>query len=347
MQHRKASSKFRFFKIRKLCSNEQRAVFQIRLLYKKVWIALIIVFGALNVDIVMPVKTFPKPGETIASEDYISRSGGKGANQAMAAVRAGVKTAMVGKVGDDAFGRRSLHNLKSQSVLGTGIAISERPTGCASIWVDRAGENMVVVSAGANLDAAAEQIPDEVLTEKNTILTQLEVPHGETYDLIRRAAEKSCRTVLNASPVTAAVPDDVLGMLDVLIVNDVEAKQLAAYHRLEARTLEDIARELVQKAGNLTCIITMGGKGALAVTPEEEWIVPALKIDVIDTTGAGDCFCGVFAAALEEGHDLPAALQRASVAAGLSCRVLGAQAGMPFDDEITAHMGSLPAPQKL
>lgn len=308
---------------------------------------MIIVFGALNVDIVMPVKDFPKPGETIASEDYISRSGGKGSNQAMAAVRAGAKTAMVGKVGDDAFGRRSLHNLKSQSVLGTGIAISERPTGCASIWVDHAGENMVVVSAGANLDASAEQIPDEILTEKNTILTQLEVPHEETYNLIRRASEHGCRTVLNASPVTAPVPEDVLGMLDVLIVNDVEAKQLAAHHRLAARTLEDIARELVQKAGKLTCIITMGGKGALAVTPQEEWIVPSLKTEVVDTTGAGDCFCGVLAAALEDGHDLPAALQRASAAAGLSCRVLGAQAGMPFDDEIAAHLADIPAPTKL
>lgn len=308
---------------------------------------MIIVFGALNVDIVMPVKDFPKPGETIASEDYISRSGGKGSNQAMAAVRAGAKTAMVGKVGDDAFGRRCLNNLKSQSVLGTGIGISERPTGCASIWVDHAGENMVVVSAGANLDASAEQIPDEILTERNMVLTQLEVPHDETYELIRRAGEKGCRTVLNASPVTEAIPTDVLEILDVLIVNDVEAKQLAHHHNLDAKTLEDIARELVRRGDNLTCIVTMGGKGALAVTPEEEWVIPSLKIDVVDTTGAGDCFCGVFAAGLENGDSLPESLKRASVAAGLSCRVLGAQAGMPFEDEIIAHLGDLPAPQKL
>jgi ribokinase len=308
---------------------------------------LIIVFGALNVDIVMPVKEFPKPGETIVSEDYISRSGGKGSNQAMAAGRAGVKTAMVGKVGDDAFGRRCLNNLKSQSVLGTGIAISDRPTGCATIWVDHAGENMVVVSAGANLDASAEQIPDEILTEKNMVLTQLEVPHDETYTLLRRAGEKGCRTVLNASPVTAAIPTDVLKILDVLIVNDVEAKQLAHHHKLAAKTLEDIARELVDKGENLTCIVTMGAKGALAVTPEEEWVVPSLKVDVVDTTGAGDCFCGVFAASLEDGDTLPDSLKRASVAAGLSCRVLGAQAGMPFEDEIAAHMGDLSAPQQL
>lgn len=308
---------------------------------------MIIVFGALNVDIVMPVKSFPKTGETLAAEDYISRSGGKGANQAMAAVRAGAKTAMVGKVGDDAFGRRCLNNLKSQSVLGTGIGISERPTGCASIWVDRSGENMVVVSAGANLDASEQQIPDEILTGKNTVLVQLEVPHQETYTLIRRAAENGCRTVLNASPVSAAVPDDVLEALDVLILNDVEAKQLAHHHRLAAKTLENIARELVQKSAKLTCIITMGGKGALAVTPEEEWVVPALKTEVVDTTGAGDCFCGVLAAALEDEKTLPEALHRASVAAGLSCRVLGAQAGMPFDDEITARLADLPPPKKL
>jgi len=324
------------------CSNEKSCFCP----FQERFYILIIVFGALNVDVVMPVRSFPKTGETMMSEDYIMRSGGKGSNQAMAAVRAGAKTAMVGKVGDDAFGRRSLNNLKSQSVLGTGIAISERPTGCATIWVDHDGQNKVVVSAGANLDAASEQIPDEILTEKNTLLTQLEVPEEETFMLLRRAAEGGCRTILNAAPAVTIVPDDILHMLDVLIMNDVEAKQLAAHHKLQGRTLEAIAREFSRR-GQLNCIITMGGKGALAVTPEAEWVVPALNVEVVDTTGAGDCFCGVFAAAQEQEYSLPESLKRAAVAAGLSCRAMGAQAGMPFDDEIEEHLPKLADPQKI
>src|SRR5262245_15829016 len=117
---------------------------------------MIIVFGSLNIDLVMPVGHFPKPGETVlCSTDYLSRPGGKGSNQAVAAARAGAKVAFVGKVGDDAFGRRCVNNLKNYSIWASGIGISERPTGCATIAVDMQGKNFIMVAPGANLDAAS------------------------------------------------------------------------------------------------------------------------------------------------------------------------------------------------
>lgn len=289
---------------------------------------------------------FPEQGETIRAGDYITRSGGKGSNQAMASIRAGAKTAMVGKVGDDAFGRRATNNLKSQSVLGTGIGISDRPTGCATIWVDGKGQNKVVVSSGANLDATADQIPDEILTKNNTVLVQGEVPEEETFMLIKRAAEHGARVIFNAAPVVSAIPDDVLLMLDYLIINDVEAKQLAAHHNFSQKKLQSVAQEFA-KRGQLTCVITLGEKGVVAVNNEEGWLLPALDVKVVDTTGAGDCFCGVFAASLEQQGDLKTALKAANVAAALSCRVLGAQAGIPFDEEITEHISALPDPVAL
>ena len=307
---------------------------------------MIIVFGALNIDIIMSVSQFPETGETVIADDYATRSGGKGSNQAMASTRAGAKTAMVGKVGDDAFGRRAMNNLKSQSVLGTGIGISERPTGCATIWVDESGQNKVLLSCGANLDATADQIPDEILTERNTVLVQWEVPEEETFMLIRRAAERGARTILNAAPAVAEVPDDILDMLDYLILNDIEAKQLAAHQGFTQKKMESIAAEFA-KRGQLTCIITLGEDGVLAATPDRILKMPALDVEVVDTTGAGDCFCGVFAAYLEQRHDLVSALKAASAAAALSCRVLGAQAGIPFDGEIDEYMGSLPDPEEI
>ncbi len=307
---------------------------------------LIIVFGALNVDMIMPLSHFPSVGETLKSEHYITRSGGKGSNQAMAAVRAGAKTAIVGKVGDDAFGRRSINNLKSQSVLTTGIGISDKPTGCASIWIDSSGKNMVVVSSGANLDATEDQIPDEILLENNTVLVQMEVPCEETFMLLRRAAEQGTRTIMNASPVTVPIPDDILQLLDYLIINDLEAKQLAKLHKFKTNTLEKIAKEFA-KRGQLTCIITLGDKGVLALSPREEYMIAPLDVEVVDSTGAGDCFCGVFAAALEKGYNFTSALKRAVVAAGLSCEGLGAQANMPFEEEIEENLNHISDPTKI
>ncbi len=308
---------------------------------------MIIVFGSMNVDLITPVKDFPHPGETVlCTSDYVSRSGGKGANQAVAAMRAGAKTVMVGKVGDDAFGRRSVNNLKNQGIWTTGIGISDtRPTGCATIAVNAQGENTIVVAPGANLEATSDQVPDEVLVSKNVVLTQLECAPKETFSVLARAEAKGCVTILNASPA-GHIPKEALPNIDYLIVNEIEALQLARGVGIEDTDPRAIARK-ISDAGQHSCIITLAAKGAIAANKNGVFSIGALDVEVVDTTGAGDTFCGIFAAAILAGQSSLIALHRASVGAGLSCMALGAQDSAPAKDDIDAHLSRLQQAQKI
>lgn len=308
---------------------------------------MIIVFGSLNIDLVMPVHHFPAPGETVlCATDYLSRPGGKGANQAVAAARAGAKVAMVGKVGDDSFGRRCISNLKNSGIWASGIGVSDRPTGCATIAVDGRGENIVMVASGANLEATADQVPDEILTSKNTVLTQLEVTPTETFWVITRAHDRGCRTILNAAPI-AHFDIAVLEHVHYLIVNEVEAHQLAVISgidpNLDSRT---IAEKVAAKSGQAV-IVTMGEKGAIAAKDGAVYKVASLPIEVVDTTGAGDAFCGIFAACLDAGDDWLVALHHAAVGSSLSCLGLGAQSGIPYMEEIKAGLAKVAPPARI
>ncbi len=307
---------------------------------------MIIVFGSLNIDLVMPVNNFPKPGETVlCSTDYLSRPGGKGANQAVAAAKAGAKSALVGKVGDDSFGRRCINNLKQLGVWTSGIGVSERPTGCATIAVDMRGENFVMVAPGANLDATSDQMPDEVFTDKNIILTQLEVLPEQTFSVLERAYAKNATTILNASPA-GEIPLEVLRHIDYVIVNEVEAHQLAQGLGIEGAEPKDLARSISAKSGHAV-IITLESKGSLAAKDGALWQIDSLPVEVVDTTGAGDAYCGLFAAFLQKDMDWLEALHRASVGASLSCLGLGAQAGMPSLEDIEIHMPKVLPPKKI
>jgi len=307
---------------------------------------MIIVFGSLNVDIVMPVGHFPQPGETVlCSADYLSRAGGKGSNQAVAAARAGAKVAFVGKVGDDSFGRRSINNLKNHGIWAAGIGVSERPTGCATIAVDAQGANIVMVAPGANLDATADQVPDEVLGEKNIILTQMEVTPAETLSVLARAQALGATTILNAAPV-AHLPEEALAHIDYLIMNEIEALQVAQGFGIEETAAQQIAAAIAKK-GNLTCIVTLESKGSLAAREGAIYAITALEVDVIDTTGAGDTFCGIFAACLQKDMNWLEALHHASIGASLSCLALGAQTETPTLEDIAAQLENVPPPQKI
>jgi len=308
---------------------------------------MIVVFGSLNIDIVMPVGAFPKPGETVlCSTDYLSRPGGKGANQAMAAARAGGKVAMIGMVGDDSFGRRSTNNLKQQGIWVSGVGTSERPTGCAMIAVDMQGKNFAIVAPGANLDTRSDQVPDEVFTRQNIILTQLEVTPEETFSILERAYAKGTTTVLNAAPARN-MPASKLKNAHYLIVNEIEALQLAHNAGVVGTDARVLTKEIA-RMGGLTCIVTLEAKGAVAATKAGEvYVMPALAIDPVDTTGAGDAFCGIFAACLQAGENWLSALHHAGVGGGLSCLGLGAQDGMPFLEDIKKNLAKVTPPQKI
>lgn len=308
---------------------------------------MIIVFGSLNIDLVMPVHHFPAPGETVlCATDYLSRPGGKGANQAVAAARAGAKVAMVGKVGDDSFGRRCVSNLKNSGIWASGIGVSERPTGCATIAVDGQGENIVMVASGANMEATADQVPDEILIPKNTVLTQLEVTPTETFWVITRAHDRGCHTILNAAPI-AHFDIAVLEHVHYLIVNEVEAHQLAVIAGIDPKQDSRIIAEKVAAKSGQAVIVTMGEKGAIAAKHGVVYKVSSLPIEVVDTTGAGDAFCGIFAACLDAGDDWLVALHHAAVGSSLSCLGLGAQAGIPYMEEIKANLVKVAPPARI
>lgn len=297
---------------------------------------MLIVFGSINLDVTYHVKKLPKPGETVISDNFLIGPGGKGANQALAAARMGAKTAIVAKVGDDASGMRVLNNLKKNEVMTSGVAkADELPTGTATIIVDKKGENQIIYSPGANAEASAEQLPGEILNDKNILLVQMELPLEQTVIGIKNARDNGAKVICNMAPVQK-LPAVVLKILDYLILNEQEAVDCLQIMKLKADKNPTNQAMTLAKEGNLTCIITLGEKGCVAVTPDEKIvsIQPPAVENTVDTTGAGDCFCGTFAACLHEGMDLKNSLNYATTAATLSCTRPGAQNSYPFLDEI-------------
>ncbi len=286
------------------------------------------------------VPALPRLGETVLSPAYEPHPGGKGANQAAAAARAGAKTLMFGCVGRDAFAETVLGALVAAGVDVSGVARSELPTGCAAVCLAPDGSNQIVVASGANRASRASQVPDEVLGPGTLVVLQNEIPGAETSALIERAAGAGARVLLNLAPAEP-FPGCALDALDVLVVNEVEAAALAGH----AGESADLGRELSGRHG-LLAVVTLGAEGALAFEAEAAWACEALPVEAVDTTGAGDAFVGALAAAMDVGRDLAEQLRRASVAAGLSCLSKGAQSALAGATEIEAALSSLPPPRR-
>ncbi len=300
---------------------------------------MIVVFGSLNADLIMAVKTLPRPGETVLCPRYRVAPGGKGANQAVAAARAGAKVRMFGLLGADEFGDLVLSALGAAGVDVGGVDRAEDPTGCAVVSVDAKGENQIVVASGANRKASAAQVPDTALGPGTTLVLQSEVPMEESAALISRARLAGARTILNAAPA-GPVPEPALDQLDLLVVNEIEVEALCQGAGPALSEPEAAGRHLAERFG-LSSVVTLGGGGARAFGPRGAWTVDALPITPVDTTGAGDAFVGVLAASLDAGDELPDALRRASVGAGLACLAEGAQTSLPDAAAIDRRMGDL------
>lgn len=311
--------------------------------------SMVIVFGSLNIDLMMHVKKQPHIGETVLTQSYDWLPGGKGANQAIACSRYGVKTAMVGQIGDDGFGTRILNALKRDDVWSSGVTRHQsEPTGMAFITIDKHGDNQIVVASGANHETSTEQIPDSILGPDNVVLMQMEVRHDQNWDVIHRAKAAGAKTILNLAPA-GAIPAEVLKDLDYLIVNQIEGRQIAEKMGL---TIEESAPKLAAKlaqSADLVCVMTKGAKGSVVMKPNGTgWQCDAINLgdEVVDTTGAGDTFCGVFAGCVFEGRSIQETMRRASVAASLACKGKGAQAAMPRADEIedALELVAMPTP---
>ena len=292
------------------------------------------VVGSLNLDLVIRVAELPGPGETVSGGDLFRNPGGKGANQAVAAARLGRRVAMVGCVGDDQAGHELLASLEAAGVDGSGVRVVEGvPSGTACITVSEDGENQIVVSPGAN----ARLTPDDVaaaaaVRSAAVTLLQLEVPL-ETVAAAARAA--GGRVVLNPAPVRA-LPAELLGRIDVLVPNRVELARLAGGP--VPRTVEQAA-ELAGRLGGRAVVVTLGADGALVVEDGRAGLVPAVPVRPVDTTAAGDAFCGGLADALAGGAGLQEAARRAVRVAAAACLRPGAQASLPTPAELATLPG--------
>jgi ribokinase len=291
---------------------------------------MILIFGSINVDVIVPVPRLPRPGETILGGDYQLLPGGKGANQAVAARRAGADVAMAGAVGSDSFAGVALDPLIRAGINTRLVRTVAAPTGCAVIMVSESGENMIAVASGANMAVCSDQVPDAIFGPKTILVTQMEVPPTETAAVIRRVRAAGGSVLLNLAPALA-IDASLLGEIDLVVANEGEAATLGA--------------DPGQIGGKLrrALVVTRGAAGATAYLANGGiFSAPALPIVPIDTTGAGDTFVGVLAAALDAGAALESGLRRASAAAGLACLARGAQSSVPDAAAIEQAVRQLP-----
>ena len=308
------------------------------------------VVGSINTDLVVYVERLPAGGETLFGERFAQFAGGKGANQAVAAARAGAPTAFYGAVGDDAYGRAGRSSLEQSGVAAGGLlTLPEYPSGVALIVVDANGENQIVVAPGANLQFGAGRVASPQAAAA-VLLLQNEIAPATTFTCARRWHAAGARVLWNLAPAPAAVPPpEVLSAAEFVLVNELELASLGDDRQpiVGPQEIAAAARALVGGNGVVrNLIVTLGAEGSLWARRGVGGIVelhrqPALSATPVDTVGAGDCFCGVFAAALAAGATTEAALQRATAAAALSVEHAGAQPSMPGQAAIAAAVRRL------
>jgi ribokinase len=289
----------------------------------------VLVFGSANADLVFPVPELPAPGVTVLGQDVRTYPGGKGANQAVAAARDGAAVIFAGAVGRDGFADVATSALREAGADLSRLAVVDAPTGCASICVDPDGRNQIAVAPGANALARAAQVEDAALHPGVVVLLQMEVPPAAVAALIHRAKARGARVVLNLAP-PGDLPVEALRALDLLVVNEHEAAVLAARLGCAAESAG------LRDALGVDVAVTLGEAGVEAATGAGPLRVAAFPVTPVDTTGAGDCWCGVLCAGLERGLALQAAMRRASAAAAIACTRPGAASAMPNAAETDA-----------
>ncbi len=300
------------------------------------------VVGSANIDLIAEVDRLPTAGETVLGADAVVQPGGKGANQAVAARRLGADTVLYAAVGADTFGDRVRENLAAEGIRTDRVAtIAGATTGLAMIVVASEGENTIVVSPGANrmLDGATLDPLAAELSAGDVVVLQLEIPPEACLLAARVARTAGARVVLNAAPPPAAddpTVTELLALVDVLVVNETEALALAGYGAVA--DWPRLAAGLLGY-GPVAAVVTLGGRGALVATATGVAAQPAIPVEVVDPTGAGDAFCGALAAALAAGRELSDAVRRGCAAGALATTRLGAQAALPTDVDLDRLLG--------
>jgi ribokinase len=299
----------------------------------------LLVVGSANADLVIGVERRPGAGETVLGSDLAVHPGGKGANQAVATARLGARTALLARIGDDAYGRLLLESQRAAGVDTVGVLVGGAPTGVALITVDPSGDNSIVVSPGANARLTPRDVraATSLFHASRVVSAQLEIPL-ETVEEVVRTLPPDTRFVLNPSP-PRPLDTEVLAACDPLIVNEHEAKVLLGEAYEVASGPEDWARLLLAK-GPRSVVVTLGARGALVASSEGVVRVEAVAVDAVDTTGAGDSFTAALAWRLGAGASLAEAAAYAARVGAVAVTRRGAQESFPTADEVEALRGS-------
>jgi ribokinase len=290
----------------------------------------IVVIGSSNTDMSVHLARIPRPGETVLGGAFMSAAGGKGANQAVAAARAGGKVAFIARVGADALGSQALAGLRREGINVRCVVRDPRaPSGVALIFVGRDGENSIAVASGANARLVPADLKQatKLIRSAAVVVAQLESPLPTVQAAARMAARAGVPFILNPAPARA-LPDALLRQVAILTPNETEAELLTGITVTDAATAARAAAQLRQR-GVGTVIITLGSRGAFLSGVGAQRLVPGFRVKAVDATAAGDTFNGALAVALAEAQDLPAAIRFANAAAALSVTRLGAQPSAP------------------
>lgn len=301
----------------------------------------ITVVGSVNMDLVFRTPRMPASGETLHGHDFHQIPGGKGANQAVAAARLGADVSFIGAVGDDGFGEFSRLSLSGEQINLNHLAtVKGVATGVAGILVTDGGDNCIVLAAGANATLSTSQIDaaSQAITTAQVLICQLETPLETVTRAIHIAHAQGVKVILNPAPAQV-LSDELLQQVGYLIVNETEATQLSGIAVSDPLSAQQASQKLLQRGAGCV-LLTMGGNGALITEQTGSVFIPAIKVDVVDTTAAGDTFVGAFAVGLASGKSIMQASTEAQYAAALTVTKLGAQTSIPQLHEVRDFMAS-------
>lgn len=295
----------------------------------------IVVVGSCNTDMVINMERLPLPGETLLGGKFFMNPGGKGANQAVAAARLGGKVTFIAKVGNDPFGLRSIDQYKAEGISTKHVMVDkEHPSGVALILVDSHGENSIAVASGANAHLTPQDIDSahSVIEDGDILLMQLETPMETVEHAAQIAKQKGKKVILNPAPAHP-LSENLLRCLYMLIANETEAEYISG---TQITDMDSVARaaDIICSKGVENVIITLGSKGAFIRERGAYHQVPALKVNAVDATAAGDTFCGAVCVALAEGMDITEAVEFANRAAAITVTRMGAQSSLPYRREV-------------
>lgn len=285
----------------------------------------IVVVGSSNTDMIVKLPHLPKPGETVIHGSFAMAAGGKGANQAVAAARAGGEVSLLTKVGNDLFGNQALEGFKKEGLHTEYVSIDPSSrSGVALIFVDERGENSIGVASGANNEFHPSDLSQalDLISSADILLVQLEIPLSTVEAAMRCAADAGVRVILNPAPART-LEAEALRFASVITPNQTEAEALSGVPIIDDRSLETAAKALLSK-GVETVVITLGKRGAFVAEAGTFETIPAPVVNPIDTTAAGDVFNGALAVSIGEGVDVRGAVRFANAAAALSVQKLGA-----------------------